>query len=180
MGWLKRRRSSDRGPRLIYLTTEAQEAAQARAAEAGLKPGYGSLKKGEGSYIIFQGSDTEKAKRYLLDLPPVEEELFYYVVETPDGNWGRDIDGLYLEKLRPWQSDTSAAECTAGIIALSGGLNGLGMAASGRCDNFVAKVACGKCAHEWYDGVRYRNLTAVCCPGCEALNRVDTLDIVVS
>ncbi len=48
------------------------------------------------------------------------------------------------------------------------------MAARGISDNFVVKIKCGKCEHEWFDGVRYKNLTAVRCPNCKTINKVDS------
>lgn len=177
MGWSKRRRTRDSGPMLIYATKAALDAAEARAAAAGLEPGYGSLRKDNARYIIFRGNDTEKAKQYLLEEPEVTEELFYYVVETPNGNWGKDIDGLYLENLLPWQLDTTAAEYSGVIISVN--TTGITYAARGDCDNFVATVRCGKCSNEWYDGLRYRNVTAVRCPSCATVNRVNSDGIIV-
>ncbi|PAZ17073.1 hypothetical protein CLM62_04395 [Streptomyces sp. SA15] len=180
MGWFKRRRTSDDtvGPMLVYATREEADAAQERAAAAGLEPGYSSLRKGNAQYIVFRGNDTEKAKRYLLEEREVTQELFYYVVETPQGNWGKDIDGLYLEQLLPWQLDIARAECSGRLISVANTTGVIG-AARGRGDNFVVTVQCGKCSHEWYDGVRYQNVTAVRCPSCAAVNRVDSGGIVV-
>lgn len=179
MGWFKRRRSrGDDGPKLIYATEAAADAAKERAAAAGLEPGYGSLRKDGSQYIVFKGSDTEKAKQYLLEAHKVTERLFYYVVETPNGNWGKDIDGLYLENLLPWQRDTAAAECS-GVVVDLGNTTGVVAAARGLGDNFVATVRCGKCSHEWYDGLRYQDVTAVRCPSCAVLSRVDSGGIVV-
>src|SRR5262245_3322883 len=111
MDWFKRRRVSDGGPLMVYATQAALDKAVVRAEAAELEPGYRSHRQGYCQYVVFRGRDPEKAKQYLLDLAPVTEELFYYVVETPDGNWGKDIEGLYLEQLRPWQLDAAAAEC---------------------------------------------------------------------
>lgn len=179
MGWFKRRKSrEDDGPKLIYATDAAADAARERAAAAGLEPGYGSLRKDGSQYIVFRGSDTEKAKRYLLEEHEVTERLFYYVVETPNGNWGKDVDGLYLENLLPWQRDTTAAEYTGVVVDLANE-TGIVAAARGQGDNFVATVRCGKCSHEWYDGLRYQNVTAVRCPSCATLSKVDSGGIVV-
>lgn len=178
MGWFKRRRSRDGGPLLIYATEAEAEAARARAAAAGLEPGYGSLKKDGNQYVIFRGSDPEKAKQFLLDLPPVDEERFYYVVETTDGNWGRDIEGLYLENLRPWQRDVAAAECRGAIVSVPS-TGSVITAARGHVDNFIVQVGCGKCSSQWYDGLRYQDVTAVRCPACGVVNKVDSGSIVV-
>ena len=180
MGWLKRRRSrGDMGRHVLYATEAGLEAAKAREEMAGLEPGSRWLKKGKAQYTIYRGDDPEKAKRYLLDLEPVTQESDYYVVETPDGNWGMDTLGLYLEELRPWQLDTAAAECLGAIIRVAN-TQGIISAACGEIDNFVAEVACGKCSFEWYDGLRYQNVTAVRCPACKALNKVDSGGIVVN
>ncbi|MFD4999889.1 hypothetical protein [Streptomyces buecherae] len=173
MGWLTRRRRSGSGPRLSHVTRAAVRAARARAAAAGLEPDDDRSRRGTERHVVFRGGDAELAKRYLLDLPPVEERLLRYVVRTPDGTWGRDSGGLYLEALRPWQRDASAADCTGTVVAVAG-LRGLVLAARGQGDNFIAEVACGRCEHEWYDGLRYQAVTAVRCPHCGALNGVDS------
>ncbi|MFD9902935.1 hypothetical protein [Streptomyces sp. NPDC059063] len=179
MGWFKRRRSRDSGPILIHATEAAADAAMERAAAAGLEPGDGSLRAGDARCLVLRGSDAEKAKRYLLDEHDVTEGQYRIVVETPRGNWGRDIDGLYLERLLPWQLDTTAAECSGVVVSV---MNAAGViaAARGRGDNFLVTVRCGTCAHEWYDGLRYRSVTAVRCPSCAAVNRVDSHGIIVA
>jgi hypothetical protein len=58
----------------------------------------------------------------------VDEEFLYIVVETPGGTWGVDINGIYLEKLRPWQLRTDEADCTGTITALIDGFHNLGLA----------------------------------------------------
>lgn len=102
------------------------------------------------------------------------------VVQTPDGVWGADIEGLYLEKLRPWQLDLASAETTAQIVTLINGAYGIELAAVGRADNFIVEVAGGRCERTWLDGVRYRGLTLVRCPHCDAANRVDSTNIIVT
>ena len=32
-----------------------------------------------------------------LQAHPVDRNFFYLVVETPEGNFGRDVDGIYAE-----------------------------------------------------------------------------------
>lgn len=90
-----------------------------------------------------------------------------------------DIEGLYLVRLLPWQKNISLTKCNGYIIPMSHSNFGLNMAARGIIDNFVVKIKCGKCEHEWLDGVRYKNLTAVKCPNCKTMNKVDSGNITV-
>lgn len=172
MGWFKKRRS-DAGP-IVFATRAEADEAEAKQAAAGLEPGYGSLRNASGTYYVFRGSDTEKAKQYLRDEINVTREMTYYVVETPNGNWGKDIDGLYLENLLPWQRNAQAAEHQGDIISVMTGATGFVAIDNGSGDNFIVLVRCGNCRHEWEDGVRYQNRTAVRCPSCSALNSVDS------
>jgi hypothetical protein len=130
-------------------------------------------------FLTLAGDDAEAAKRYL-QAEPVEKELYYIVVETPDGNWGTDIQGLYLERLRPWQYDTRAAECTGQVAYLPDSGYTLGAAGAGLAGCWVAGIACGRCGREWLDGLRYRDLTLVRCPSCGAANEVDSRPYVAS
>lgn len=176
MGWFKKRRSDDAGP-IVFATRAEAEAAEAKQAAAGLEPGYGSLRNASGTYYVFRGSDTEKAKQYLRDEIDVVRELTYYVVETPNGNWGKDIDGLYLENLLPWQRNVAAADHKGDIIGVVTGAAGFVAIDNGSGDNFIVGVRCGNCEHEWEDGVRYQSFTAVRCPSCAALNSIDSRGI---
>ncbi len=54
------------------------------------------LGTGTAIYRIYQGPNAESARAFL-EKNPVTEELFYIVVETPEGNFGRDIQGMYKE-----------------------------------------------------------------------------------
>lgn len=47
-------------------------------------------------YRIHKAPDAASAKAFLQQ-NPVNERLYYIVVETPDGNYGRDIEGIYKE-----------------------------------------------------------------------------------
>jgi ribosomal protein S27E len=89
-----------------------------------------------------------------------------------------DLDGLYLEQLLPWQLDIARTECSGQLVSVAN-TTGVIAAARGRGDNFVVTVRCGKCSHEWYDGVRYQNVTTVRCPSCAAVNGVDSSGVVV-
>ena len=47
-------------------------------------------------YRIFRAPDAMMAKQFLKDRP-VSEPFLYIVVETPQGNYARDIQGIYKE-----------------------------------------------------------------------------------
>ncbi|MFG0333152.1 MAG: hypothetical protein ACF8TS_07310 [Maioricimonas sp. JB049] len=48
------------------------------------------------TYHIYRAPDARTAKEFLLK-NPVSQPMFYIVVETPEGSWGRDKDGIYEE-----------------------------------------------------------------------------------
>ena len=48
------------------------------------------------TYRIHRGPDESSAKAYL-HAQTVDRGLLYLVVETPDGTWCRDRDGIYRE-----------------------------------------------------------------------------------
>lgn len=48
------------------------------------------------TYEIYRASDKQEAQDFLKS-KPVPAPLHYLVVETPEGNWGRDKDGIYRE-----------------------------------------------------------------------------------
>ena len=48
------------------------------------------------TYRIYKGPDAASAKAFL-DKNPVFQQLVYIVVETPEGNYCRDIGGMYKE-----------------------------------------------------------------------------------
>jgi hypothetical protein len=48
------------------------------------------------------------------------------------------------------------------------------MVLGGISDNFVTLVECGKCGHQWRDGLAYQQVTVVRCPTCRTYSRVDT------
>lgn len=170
MAWFGRRSGQDRSVPLA--SDEPPERWQRRVTEAGLR--FVNVKRtDQGTYQTLVGDDPERAKAFLRD-EPVDKERYYIVVETPDGTWGTDIEGLYLENLRPWQRETATADCDGAISGLIDANQSIEAAARGWADNFVVKVSCGRCGHEWIDGVRYRDLTLVRCPRCRAGNRIDS------
>ena len=125
-----------------------------------------------GTYEIYKGKDAETAKEFLMT-KRVDEQQYYIVVETPEGNWGMDVKGLYLEKILPFQNDVSSAECEGATCGMPD-MFGLQMAAKGFNDNFILKVECGNCKHQWQDGLRYQKITVVRCPKCKKLNKIDS------
>lgn len=53
-------------------------------------------KQGINTYVIYKGPDAVSAKVFL-QTKPVTQRLYYIIVETPEGNYGRDISGMYKE-----------------------------------------------------------------------------------
>jgi ssDNA-binding Zn-finger/Zn-ribbon topoisomerase 1 len=132
---------------------------------------------GNGTYEIYHGKDAESAKEFLLT-KRVDEAQYYIVVETPEGNWGMDVKGLYLEHLLPFQKNVSSVQVEGHTTGMPD-LFGLQMAAKGINDNFIARVECGNCKHQWQEALRYKNITAVRCPKCKMLNKVDSGNFMV-
>jgi ribosomal protein S27E len=163
---------------MVFASDEAKQAWERRLREAGLTY-VGTHEQGAGTYVVLRGDDPERAKAYLR-AEPITREFHYVVVETPDGVWGADHLTLYLENLRPWQRDVGTATCTGRIEALINGTHNLEAAAQGIQDNFLVEVACGGCAHTWIDAVGYQQATVVRCPGCGAVNRVDSSGFTVT
>jgi len=126
-------------------------------------------------YELFRASTPENARTFLkartVNLPNTS-----VIVETPDGTWGRDSNGVFLDHMEPWQvSFAGSADCEGTIISWSSFR--LEMAARGEHDNFVCDLRCGNCSRIWTDGVRYQNITAVRCPDCNAVNRIDSCNV---
>ena len=48
------------------------------------------------SYEVYRAKTAQDAREFL-DRKPVAKPLHYLVVETPEGNWGKDINGMYKE-----------------------------------------------------------------------------------
>jgi hypothetical protein len=171
---------ADELARMISATNVEADAITRKAAAAGLMPlQLKAVHDGEARYVVFRGNDPEKAKRFLWDVR-VNELGLQYVVETTDGNWGADIDGLYLENLRPWQCDTDMATRIGKVVTVHDPTKALVNAERGSLDNFLVEIECGRCRSSWWDGVRYQDSTAVRCPRCRTINRVETHNISVS
>lgn len=56
----------------------------------------------DGTYEIYQARTAADA-RYFLERKTVKQDYVHIIIDTPEGRWGKDIDGLYLEKLLPMQ-----------------------------------------------------------------------------
>lgn len=48
------------------------------------------------TYVIYKATSKASAIEFL-KTKPVTKSLYYIVVETPEGNWARDKDGIYKE-----------------------------------------------------------------------------------
>ena len=52
--------------------------------------------RGQFKYKIYKAQNKDDAIAFL-SLQKVTKKMFYIVVETPEGNFGRDVDGIYEE-----------------------------------------------------------------------------------
>jgi hypothetical protein len=102
----------------------------------------------------------------------VTEPFYYIQVETPEGVWGRDKDGLYLAGLLPFQKDLSLQQCKASTLTMPG-FNEMALVSKGVADNVIVTLACGSCGKEWKDGVRMNSGTIAKCPACKKYNLVE-------
>jgi hypothetical protein len=124
-------------------------------------------------YECYKCRLAETARQFLLQ-KTVTKPQYYIVCDTEEGSWGMDKEGLYLERLLPWQTDVDTFDVVGALSGEMGSQFALEMAARGHNDNFVHGVICGKCEQKWYDGVRYQNTTVCRCPHCGAKNLVDS------
>lgn len=130
-------------------------------------------------YEIYTAPNPVIAQEFV-KTKKIENPNYYIIVETPEGNWGVDKEGIFLEHLEPWQIFLiNSADCEGRFIPLSWSSFGLEMAARGLNDNFVCDAECGKCKERWTVGIRYQNRTAVRCPKCRAVNIIDSSTIEV-
>jgi hypothetical protein len=121
------------------------------------------------TYKIYKSSSAESAKEFLSS-QKVDKKDYYIIVETHEGNWGIDVEGLFLEKLLPWQTNLSLAACEGNSIPISS--FGIEAAARSINDNFIAMIKCGNCGTEWKDGIRFNDVTIVKCPSCKIFNEI--------
>ncbi len=130
-----------------------------------------------GTYEVYKGGSAESARAFLAT-KRVTQSKYYIKVETPEGNWGMDLDGLYLERLVPFQSNIPSAQSDGSISGMPAGAS-LKYASKNLSDNFIVQVKCGKCGREWQDGLLYKKATIVKCPQCKSLNKVDSSPNIV-
>lgn len=136
------------------------------------------MKRDRATYELYTADDTEKAKDFLLK-KKVNRKFYYVEVETPNGTWGIDKDGMYLDKLLPWQKELSLGKCE-GEISKWPSIHAIMVASQGLMDNAVAGIRCGKCEHEWWDGIRLNKSSIVRCPKCKTYNKIKGGEIQVT
>lgn len=128
------------------------------------------------TYEYYRAESVAAAKAFLekkvVDLP-----LYYVMVRTPKGTWGRDKDGMFLESLAAFQKDLTLRECDAQTAMLPERMMDLELCARGISDNYLLSLTCGVCGGAWKDGVGYRKRTIVQCPHCGRYNLADTDNI---
>lgn len=120
---------------------------------------------------------TAEAARFFLEQTTVNQPLYYVMVQTPEGEWGRDKDGMFLSQLCDFQRNLSLRQCDAKTALVPKSMLDVQMAANKVTDNYLLSVTCGQCGYSWIDGVGYRTKTIVRCPECEKYNLADTAHI---
>jgi hypothetical protein len=129
--------------------------------------------KGRNTYREYEAPDAESARAFLEGIK-VRRPREYVSVETPEGTWGRDKEGLFLVRLLPWQSDLSRAECDGMLVKAPTSFSVRAATAQRAIDNYIATVRCGRCGREWADGLNPLAPTVVRCPECGRYNRIDS------
>lgn len=133
----------------------------------------GTRTQGQYTYEDYTAGTAEEAK-YFLEQTSVTQPLYYVLVHTPQGDWGKDKDGMFLSQLCGFQRDVSLRQCDAKMAMFPERMLDLQMAATKAADNYLLSITCGVCAYEWLDGVAYRAKTIVKCPECGRYNLADT------
>jgi HEAT repeat protein len=135
----------------------------------------GREQKGRYSYIKYKGTDAAAARAFIKRKEKdVRKPNRYITVETPEGIWGVDKEGLYLVRLLPWQSDLSRAQCTGAVVEPPTPFSLQQAILQDAVDNYVATVQCGRCNHRWQDGLSHLGPTVVRCPDCACYNRIES------
>jgi len=131
---------------------------------------------GEYTYEDYAASSAEEAKLFL-SFCKVVKPFYYIVVKTPEGIWGLDKHGLYLEKLLPFQKEVLLEQCKGYCKSFPYTITMV--KAIGLSGIFVCDIVCGICGHTWKDGIELCSIrkTIVKCPKCKNYNGVDTSDI---
>jgi hypothetical protein len=133
----------------------------------------GKSQQGANTYESHACSDLEAAQRFLLSRE-VDRPQHYVDVETPDGLWGIDINGIYQGHLPDWKTNIDLADCDGYASEPTVGFASLEQCVKGLSDNFVVRIGCGRCGHEWLGALRYQDVTIAHCPSCSTYNRVDS------
>lgn len=84
------RKNSDAPVATVKAQTKAGDASKVRFAE--------TVRGNDGvsTYEVYKGPDKASAMAFL-KTKPVNKRLYYVVVDTPEGSFGRDIQGFYQE-----------------------------------------------------------------------------------
>lgn len=84
----------------VYKEQEPREETKKPAPKASAKANACKFvrkeQNGMNTYEIYRGASRAAATEFL-QAHPVNKPLYYIVVETPEGNFGRDKDGIYQE-----------------------------------------------------------------------------------
>ena len=84
----------------VYKEQEPRETAQKQAPKTSTKANACKFvrkeQNGMNTYEIYRGASRAAATEFL-QAHPVYKPLYYIVVETPEGNFGRDKGGIYQE-----------------------------------------------------------------------------------
>lgn len=137
-----------------------------------------TLKRGIATYEVYQHENAEIAKQWLLS-KKIKKPNYHFFILTPDGNWGLDIKGLYLEALRSYQLDIASADCVGKFLRCPSEFS-FEIHIQGTTDNFIGEIGCGECNHKWLDGVRVSKITVVQCPNCMKKNKIDLTHLTAS
>ena len=136
----------------------------------------GMRRQNQFTYEDYVAENAEEAI-YFLEQTLVTEPLYYVMVHTPQGNWGKDKDAIFLAQLCDFQKDLSLYQCDAKTALMPERMSDLQMAANKISDNFMLSITCGECGYNWVDGVGYRTKTIVKCPDCGKYNLANTENI---
>jgi tetratricopeptide (TPR) repeat protein len=127
------------------------------------------------TYEVLEASDARTARAFLFAREMKRSGYVVRIITPKEGTWCLDGDGLYLEKLLPYQSQLRAAKVTGTIVGEPSPVH-LAAAESGARDNCVIAIRCGHCGHIWPDALRLHKSIAVRCPECGTINKVEPSD----
>ena len=87
---------------ILFSSQKPKEGNSAIIKEGNVKPKIEKVKfvrdeqRGKSQYKIYSGQSKESAMEFL-QKNPVTESFYYIIIETPEGNYARDIMGIYRE-----------------------------------------------------------------------------------